>query len=1386
MKKFLFFIAMCLCAIGVKAADTYTVNETSGSTVTVDGTTATFSKLAAGDISSWGLGWNGTPSINTFNSVTTLVFTDGSTLSTEDVTTMFNSYYWTTKAYNLYSATVSDDVVTAIASNAGEWSGPSLVLPLNSTITDEQLEAEPFTKCTYVVRFTDNGQTLYCAWGSSDAVTSAMTVIAQYMTNVTKMTTNGLYKLSLAGSDFEKYSNGTVKDYTTKNATVSSDVSFSSKAVEKFTMSSCNIQGTFTLDDCEGLTEVNIIDNSVMKALKIVNCDEIDHIDLKNSIIAQNFGWSNGTVTLYNGVNGTLTIQGNTKLRYIIMPHNFCGTTDVEDGNDALLSIIATRHTGTTTDADGNTVPVILANYTMYGNGICDEANADMKAIAQSQHYGHCTIVCMNKAATPNKAMLADESNFYTTNETISTGFSDGTTSTTEHSYVALKPGDVEVINGFNADTLDLARSFYQEPTQTVWKNPYAKYLILPDNMDYFLMTEYNAEHPTMNSRLTGCDNLLGAVSYMGDVDQGNGNSALGKEQSSNYGNIKGFMTYSTKEGVVNRLLAIPYYHNLKVYADSVSGARPFMTPSNIENIVCIGKLNAEDFCASEWTRKRINSEGHYVNAIVSDNPSATNNTSNLGNCKRLDLTRAVFPTQNDMMIGNGNFGSLQEIYLPIDASMTMIPDSCLYDGEKGTFSTICIPGNYKTIGEFAFAAGSTKLMRVYTTAVKSDGGGYPARTNDWEYDESKLIDMFDETEHSETLDSDGEKGGCYTFSATLESIGTQAFGIHTSEYVKDVYCMGTVAPKCAFNAFTGTSYMNNNGYNSTAAAESVTREVYGGGGKWMAYLHFPENCSDAEKAHYTDVTRKYSIPDQDGRTDGNGNIVMWPTQSEWNRSEAQAVAGVTWEFWKDGDDGDINGWGAHKYIGDWRCTASDATGFLGGTSQVSDVWLPGSNNDYISWNGDELLQKYYGYSLLSSGAKALGSANETGANSIGSASETNSEAPCNEWVDTDNLDAVYDTDYMGWHQFVLAYTSMSVEKQYDAYVKDDWYTICVPTDLTKAEVLKYFGVPAEYNATIDGKSDNAGTDVYPEIRTLYGVDRNMKTQMITFQFTDDLTQGKTWKFDEGSYYLNQEAEHYEEATGNDDVIMYAGCPYIIKPYVPVAVDTMSNYTYKPGTWVLSQKTGVKVDVIGDGKYIKCPRLDYKVHAIRTLEDGSTTQTELEEGSTDESKVYYYHFVGTYEKTAMPQYCFFLSNSKKKPAKKWYKNSKTTRNWNPTIAIMGALGEVNDSTASVSLQGTQGATDVTTVHYITYEDVVEDNLFSLTSGAKVAPSYAMAFGHTDQEETVTGIVEVTTLNEEEDTATGTVYGINGQKVGNSLEGLSKGVYILNGKKYVVK
>ena len=79
---------------------------------------------------------------------------------------------------------------------------------------------------------------------------------------------------------------------------------------------------------------------------------------------------------------------------------------------------------------------------------------------------------------------------------------------------------------------------------------------------------------------------------------------------------------------------------------------------------------------------------------------------------------------------------------------------------------------------------------------------------------------------------------------------------------------------------------------------------------------------------------------------------------------------------------------------------------------------------------------------------------------------------------------------------------------------------------------------------------------------------------------------------------------------------------------------------------------------------------------------------------------------------------------------------------------------------------------------------IECDDFRQAAGAK---SYTMDFGATnafadDEEGVVTEINNVKTTATEETS----VYSVNGIYMGNSVNGLAKGMYIVNGKKYVVK
>lgn len=85
-----------------------------------------------------------------------------------------------------------------------------------------------------------------------------------------------------------------------------------------------------------------------------------------------------------------------------------------------------------------------------------------------------------------------------------------------------------------------------------------------------------------------------------------------------------------------------------------------------------------------------------------------------------------------------------------------------------------------------------------------------------------------------------------------------------------------------------------------------------------------------------------------------------------------------------------------------------------------------------------------------------------------------------------------------------------------------------------------------------------------------------------------------------------------------------------------------------------------------------------------------------------------------------------------------------------------------------------------TITEITFEgDNVTLNYTDNTSDTMDMSLVSLSFVYGES----TGISQVEQLKE---ALQGKVYNLNGQLVGNSVEGLSKGVYIVNGKKVIIK
>jgi len=1277
MRKILLLLSLCVLSVSAWAATEGTFTLGSGQFVVAgsdNNYTATFTKLAAGDLASLTPAWDG-GTAQTLNGVTKWVFSTGCSLNSSDIAqiqTGRNSNVWAPNYFDFANATISDADVETLIGNGSVY---GIILPKGSSVTDEQLETSGSTYAVssnwgalgFVVRLSEDGTAMYLSTASSEITTTAMGMAAQYLGNVTDFTinTNFTGNNTTAASTLSAFTgtSSAITKMTVKNGCIEGDVTFSSKAVKSLTMSNVGVQGALTLDNCENLTTVDLTNGSWATTLTINNCDSLDHVDLKACTV--------GSENRYNKNNkGMITLTNNKAMRYVILPHNYenYNGCDVTTGNTNLYAVIATAYLSDYVyDLNGNKLRnwnntadstvyrkdpatgkyLLTATYNMYKGGVPD----DMMDIAQSMVYDHCTIFCREPIAGSGETTAVElydaDGNYVKTLDfgiiLLSTDAKNGQ-----------RESDVEGINKFNARTIDISRTVYDKPWKVVANNDFVRYLILPDNMDAVLSQSVASgeEYQTLESRIQGCDNLIAAVSYCGDPDQGNGNSDTIKT-------IKGIMIAQKEPGHVAQMLDVKYH----LYDDIVT-EHEFFNASNIYNVVMVGEYNAADIMLNTSLMTKVDKNGHYINnGVTSDNQMpyttrgwndytefqqnepglrAWNNSASL---KRIDLTRARFPQQNDMRIGQlmSIQTTLEEIYLPVAAVMDTLCDSCLINNR---LTDLCIPANYKVIGNCATYCDGATLNHIFTTELADNGNGMPWRKLDANYNAESIIDMWryaDSTFVVSESDANKQKGGAITISENVTYIGVNAFnGI----YVRDVYAMGAKAPECRFNAFSSVSYCGNNTYPSFSDNSDLTvaqDDYYMSGNGWIAFLHFPY---EGDEKAYTDVTRWYRIPDTYGTTDGDGNLIYWPDQRNGERSEAQACAGITWQYWKDDRDGE-----------EFKSVWGQQTGYCGVSGGFSDYMACNSVDSAFS-----LMQEKYAGDYA-------------------------------KWIDeTQTATAVYDSIYVGWHQFLLAYPAnyTTDEPQWNVsqYKTNDWYTICLPFDMTKSQLLAGFG-----------KIEN-GENVYPELYALYGVQRNEGNGNITLKYSKDLVANNLqWNFEdtEKHYSTQVGADHYVEQTDDDPVILKSGYPYMIYLHMSDSIiNGFNNGTITKRT--MSYTTGEYT--YGDKPY--------------------TNYFVIPTNSKDVEIDGQYLFVGTYntgenDDLYVPQYAYYMAaDATNGKHKFFYKDNEGDTLWSANTAIIGYNAGAETQTIESSIPG---AGKVTTI-VVTFTTAPADDELTATGSSE--------------------------------------------------------------------
>ena len=269
---------------------------------------------------------------------------------------------------------------------------------------------------------------------------------------------------------------------------------------------------------------------------------------------------------------------------------------------------------------------------------------------------------------------------------------------------------------------------------------------------------------------------------------------------------------------------------------------------------------------------------------------------------------------------------------------------------------------------------------------------------------------------------------------------------------------------------------------------------------------------------------------------------------------------------------------------------------------------------------------------------------------------------------------------------------------------------------------------------------------------------------------------------------------------GDDDVVIHKGVPYLIRPNL--RDDAKRQFDFRPGER-LHEKLKEEASLTGDEQKARVYAGEYTVPSyvindetgIESVESAAVDFT-MGDGTVithNSGTIKYfganvpykisrenkYTFVGTLYKSPMPVNCYFLGwdsrlNNGKGGAAFWYNKLQDTQdwNWNNETGII-----IPNFNTSLEIDPAGGPEDP--ARWIITGLAGDDIKTSTGAGAK---KYSMLFGDDSVESEATGINEVSVIEMDRSS----VYNLQGEEVGSSLRGLSKGVYIKNGKKYVVK
>ena len=639
------------------------------------------------------------------------------------------------------------------------------------------------------------------------------------------------------------------------------------------------------------------------------------------------------------------------------------------------------------------------------------------------------------------------------------------------------------------------------------------------------------------------------------------------------------------------------------------------------------------------------------------------------------------------------------------------LPNSLTEIGEKaflyaGKLASIELGANLTYIGKEAFVGtGLTSISFPENLDKIDDGAFYGLNITNLVFNE-KLRFIGNSafalpSEQTETV---------LMIPASVKYIGPFAFNFRQYQ---DVYFQGTKAPlmpvgKAIFHsnwgegtAFSAHTLMGNSGFDPSsgnlrddAKGEGfANRENYKNGRVYFCIMHYPSSTSDEDAKDFTDTSRTYET---------------CPEGGTWDYANTPLAVG------KEGADPEFKtGMSNAPYIG----TKVDYG--------YQDTYL---GRQYIWPSQSQWVRSYivnsYGYNW-DGVTKYRSNLTEE---DYATLKEAGFVVGTGEGQYTE--DELCKIAHMGTRRFVLVNGDSKSTPEYKITMKPgQWWTLCVPFNMTKKQVLDTFGADTQLC-------------LFNKVTRDLGV--NGKNKIVLY-FTQDVLKHSTknadgTKMKDANGMWSADIATAQDNVADDDVVLWAHESYMIKPYNGEqsnqdAVFVVKNYEAVEG------------------------------NPLPTVVQSATTVQSRQASETKE-----YRFVGNYlgnenaraTKVTIPQYSYVYANTKSDPVYKFRFYTGNTSTWKPNKSLV----QTNDRNGGMD-------------DYNNFFGI--DKSTPLPAGSK----QASVFGGENFDET-TGIEDVTIVAGT-DTLT-PVFNLEGKMVSSNGDaaGLPAGIYVKNGQKFMVK